>query len=867
MPRRRRNGENMQQQNANNAIFSTQYMPRPRITELFDQAARGNLIYVVAGAGYGKTQAVHQYIAQQENAVVRWVQLTENDNMGSHYWENLTHSISLDNPEMARQLRELGFPETLAQFKQFAAIQKSAEHRARSIFFVLDDFHLIHSAQSLTFAERCVNLRIPGVCIIIISRKEPELNAVSMLAKGKLSIITEDELRFTETEIAGFLAWRGVPFSARRLPQLSAETNGWVLALQLLSLVLKCTPDRFTLALDTMKQNIFKLMEAEAFRDFPVAMQKNLARLSLISNLPGALWGEISGDASFIQNTPQLASFLWFDSFVGSCRVHPLYLEFLRSRQDVLTEDETQDTYRKAAQWCVQNQFFMDAMRYYAELRQFACMRKLFLAHPFKLPHDTCEYFLGLFENLQPSEAERDDIDFLAIKHLYIPLLLSGMGQYEEATARCFDTIQAWEHSGSPFAPYLIFFACNNLAYLDMYRCVVTHEYHSTAYLKQAMEYYRRLPSPPATPAGAFSVADVQSFACLVGEGAPLADFDFFLEATRQNAEYIDGLPNNLYYGYDDLTACEIALFKNQLDEASTCAHRAIAKAREKNQYSIETMVLGYLLFIAMSRGEYPLVRELLGRLQASADNPDFWNRRLLCDLFTGFFYAQTGLADWIPAWLVMNETEVTSEVRIPTRELIVCAMGFLTARQYGRALTVLGNSYPRKPHERFLFGELVLATLTAAAKLKTGDTDGAVAELERAYALSFHGVFELPFVELGREFRSLAAAASKCPDCAIPADWLTATGRKAAAYAKKIGSIAEKFRQEQKIEDTVQLSDRERDILNDLYHGLSREEIAASRYLSVNTVKTILRSLYTKLDVSNNVEAVRLAIEKKLVE
>jgi len=160
-----------------------------------------------------------------------------------------------------------------------------------------------------------------------------------------------------------------------------------------------------------------------------------------------------------------------------------------------------------------------------------------------------------------------------------------------------------------------------------------------------------------------------------------------------------------------------------------------------------------------------------------------------------------------------------------------------------------------------------VLATLTAAAKLKTGDTDGAVIELERAYALSFQGVFELPFIELGREFHPLAVAASKLPDCTIPAEWLTAIDRKAAAYAKKIGTIAEKFKQEQKIENPIRLSDREREILSDLYHGLSREEIAASRYLSVNTVKTILRSLYTKLDVSNNVEAVRLAVEKKLVD
>ena len=857
----------MQHSNGNQSILSTQYMPRPRINELFDQASNSNLVYVIAGAGHGKTQAVHQYIAQQQDALVRWVQLTENDNRGFRYWENLTHSISLDNPEMALRLRELGFPESLTQFKQFAAIQKSAEHRSRRIFVVLDDFHLIHSEQSLTFAERCVNLQIPGVCIIIISRTEPELDVVPMLAKGKLSVVTEDELRFTEDETAEFLKWRGVSFSARRLPQIAEAANGWALALQLLSLVLKRTPDHFDLALGTMKQNVFKLMETEAFREFPEEMKKNLVRLSLISNLPGALWGEISGDTSFIQSTPQLASFMWFDSFISSFRIHPLYLEFLRNNQDVLTEDEKQDTYRKAAQWCTQNQFFTDAMYYYAKLRQFECMRNIFLAHPFKLPPDTCEYFLTIFEHLKPDETERENVHFLAIKHLYIPLMFSGMGKYEEAKARCFDTIREWENAENPFAPYLLCAVYSNLAYFDMYCCVATHEYNSGAYLKQAVSYYRQQPVPIATPTGAFSVADVQSFACLVGEGAPLSDFDRALEVVRQNAEYITELPNKLYYGYDDLTVCEIALFKNQLEEASACAHRAIEKAREKNQYSIEAMALGYLLIIAMCRSEYPLIREILKQLSVSSDNPDFWNRQLLCDMFTGFFYAQTGLTDRIPTWLVMNETEVTSEVRIPTRELIVCAMGYLNAKKYDHALTVLGSSYPRKPHERFLFGELVLATLTAAAKIRTGDTDGAYAELERAYALSFEGVFELPFIELGRDFHPLAVAAAGKADCTIPAEWLTLIDRKAAAYAKKIASTADKFKKEQKIEDTVQLSEREREILNDLYHGLSREEIAANRYLSVNTVKTILRSLYTKLDVSNNVEAVRLAIEKKLVD
>jgi len=52
-------------------------------------------------------------------------------------------------------------------------------------------------------------------------------------------------------------------------------------------------------------------------------------------------------------------------------------------------------------------------------------------------------------------------------------------------------------------------------------------------------------------------------------------------------------------------------------------------------------------------------------------------------------------------------------------------------------------------------------------------------------------------------------------------------------------------------------LSAREYEVLTDLYHGLSREEIAAHRFLSINTVKKIFQSIYIKLDASNNIDAI----------
>ena len=851
----------------NDAILTAQYITRPRINRLLRKAAQSKLVYVIAGAGYGKTQAVHHFVENQEDAIVRWVQLTEADNIGSRYWDNFTYSITYDNPDLADKLREFGFPETLARIKQFAEIIKNTEHRSKKTFLVLDDFHVIHSEQALTFAERCAYLDIPGACVIIISRQEPGINTVSLFAKGQVSIITEDDLRFTDDEILDFLQKRGVSFPPKNLPMIVDATKGWALAIQLFSLVIKRMPANMDLALATMKQNIFKLMETEAFNDFPENIQKLLVKLSLVSNLPLATSQELFHDETMMQDIPQLASFVWFDSLTGEDRVHPLYWEFLHSKQHILPPEERQDAYRQAAQWCSENNFSLDAMYYYAQSQDYARMEELLFSYPFKLPHDTCEYFLGIIGNLDPDNVKSGDLSLLMLKNFFTPLLLMGSGRYDEAEEKVFSVIKEWETRNTPVAILLLASGYSNLVYIDMYLCTTTHKYNAPEYLKKSIEYFKQSTLLPSKVSGAFYVADIRSLACLVGEGAEPGELEQFYESSKLTALYIAETHHNMYYGYEDLVACELAFFRNQPDLAKNHAHQAIFKAREKKQYSIEAMATQYLLRISMLEGDYPLAKEVLKQLRSGLDNPDFWNRQLLYDLFTGFFYAQIGLPKMAPSWLIMDEKEANSEVRIPTRELIVGVKSHIASKKYNQALTVLSNSYPRQPHERFLLSELTISLLTAVARVQTGDAPGAVQDFIKAYSLSFNGEFEIPFIELGKNLRPVVAAVSEQADHGIPDEWLKSISRKASVYAKKTAVIMNAFKGEKNIKDTIQLSERETEVLSDLYHGLSRDEIAEYRYLSVNTVKKILQSIYIKLDANNNVDAIRIALERKMIE
>ena len=846
-----------------NLLLFTHFMPRPRIDALLEKATKNKLVYIIAGAGYGKTQTVRNYLDMQQEAVIRWVQMSESDNLPSRFWEHLIHTVSSDNPELAAKMQELGFPETAAHFKQFAEILKNTEYRAQKTFFVLDDFHLIESEQITTFVERCTLFKISGVCVIIISKKEPGKNMIPLLAKGEASVITEDAFRFTEDEIAMFLEFKGISFSNKDLPKFLQVTEGWALAIQFLSLVLKKSPQNIDSALNSMKQNVFKLFEMEAFNDVPENIQKNLVKLTLFPGLPFVLLYEFEEIISFMQNDAQLTSFILFDSLHDDYKIHPIYLDFLKSKQHMLSDEEKLDVYCRTAEWCVLNKFYTDAMNYFAKSRQYDRMVETLFSHPFKLPRDKCEYFLNIFENIPTND---EDKNIILLKSYFIPLMLVGLSRYEEAEKLTLDVVRKWENVNAPLAHTILRGSYSNLAYIDMYTCTAMHQYNAPKYIKKSIDHAKVSAPSHAGNSSSFFVPHVRSYACLVGEGAEFSAFDKFLEATKQTAIYISETHHSMFYGYDDLVSAEIAYYKNQLDLAKKHAHNAVAKAREKNQHSIEAMAKQYLLRIAVFEGDAGLAKEILRQMRKNLNAPNFWNGQLLYDISAGLFYSLIGLPNMSPSWMTLDEKETASEVHMPIAELVVCLNTCIALKKYDQALTVLYNSYPRAPQDRFIFSELQLALIAAVAKVKNNDIFGAMEDFERAYEMSFNGSFETPFIELGKNLHQLTAVALTQEACKIPDEWLKKIDRKASVYAKKAAVVMNAFKGDEDIKNEVHLSEREQEVLKDLHDGLSRDEIAENRYLSINTVKKILQSIYIKLDANNNVDAIRIAIERKLL-
>lgn len=59
-----------------------------------------------------------------------------------------------------------------------------------------------------------------------------------------------------------------------------------------------------------------------------------------------------------------------------------------------------------------------------------------------------------------------------------------------------------------------------------------------------------------------------------------------------------------------------------------------------------------------------------------------------------------------------------------------------------------------------------------------------------------------------------------------------------------------------------VDLTPREQDVIARIVAGLSNDELAAELYLSINTVKTLIRSIYRKIGVTSRSQAVAWGVE-----
>jgi LuxR family maltose regulon positive regulatory protein len=218
---------------------------RPRLDTALSSAHR-SVTLVTANAGWGKSVAVRDWVTRVRRPVA-WLTLDRSDNEANRFLHQVLDAIRAAVPsagsEAARLLRESG-----ALSDRFAAAL--ADDVARldgGLTLVLDDVHLVDDPLVHARLTYLVEHAPSRLHLVVIARERPPLPIARWRARATVTEVSEPELAFRVEEAAALLAtFDGLRLAPEDVEALTAQTEGWAMGLHLAALTLRrsATGDR-----------------------------------------------------------------------------------------------------------------------------------------------------------------------------------------------------------------------------------------------------------------------------------------------------------------------------------------------------------------------------------------------------------------------------------------------------------------------------------------------------------------------------------------------------------------------------------------------------------------------------------------------
>jgi LuxR family maltose regulon positive regulatory protein len=831
------------------------HFKRPRLNQLFLEAVRCPLVVVCAGAGYGKTSAIHDFLEEYQ-PTVSWIQLSERDNVVPRFWEKITHNWARHDPSLARAMVELGFPDTREKLNRYLEmVRDHVEVKSRVV--VIDDFHCIEEPQVIRFLEESVFFYMPpGTSIFIVSRTPlRRVNIASLTAREQMFNISENDLRFTENELAQYFRRLDISARADNLREIMQDTEGWTFAINLIARSYQKAPGYGGYVRNAMKTNIFRLMETEIWDEISECLQNFLIRLSLIDHLSIDLIAHLAGkEKGLIAELEKQNAYVRRDNYINAYLIHPLFLEFLSTKQEYVTEEQKRETYAVAGDWCNQNGFKIDAMSYYEKMENYPSIVSILNELPAQIPHNIAQYASAIFDRA-PAQAF-DTVKFFAVIHLRT-YMCQGFLQKSVELAEYYEKkfLKLPESDGYRNRVLANLYFC--LAILRGFMCITDDRYDMDVYVEKLCKCLS-LPIIPGKN-GFYYPSPWFNLAGSSRKGAP----EEYIGALDRVRKHISHYPDMESWHEDDLARGELKFYRGNIRSAEIHISGAIKQLRLIRQFGLIHRALFYILRIAVSQGNYLKAERVLKDMKPFQGENEYPNRFIDYDISLSWYYYILGLPEKIPDWLKENFSPYSHAGFVENYANQMKARYCYATRNFSPLLSYIEEM---KMRESFLFGRVEMLAIESCVHYLMKNKKKAFAAFEEAYITASPNEITMPFIELGKDMRTLTSAALKYSDGKIPKPWLEDINRKSASYAKRRTHIAAKYKKANGLTDNIVFSPREAEVFADLVHGLSRAEIAANRGLSVNTIKMVIANIYSRLGAENLADLIRIAAERKLI-
>ena len=752
----------------------------------------------------------------------------------------------------------------------FTSVVSEVTARAEHVILIIDDLHELRSSDALAQLDQLIAHLPSSARMVLSSRRDPPLRLHHLRLADQLAEIRAGDLRFTERETHALLAAAGITLPGAATSALHERTEGWAAGLRLAVISLSGHPDpeRLVAEFSGTDRAIGEYLMAEMLERQPNDVQSMLLRTSLVDRINGELADLLAGRPGCEQMLLELED---ANAFVVSLdaqrtwfRYHQLLADFLRLELRRRFADELGGLHRRAAQWFADHGDVVEAVRHRLAAGDLTDAARLVADHSFRWVLDgqagTIDEVLQAFP--EGASAEHPD---LALAHAAAEL---NRGRLEEAAAQL-ALAECHVQSAPPARHRRLTVTIASL------RLALARR---SGQFTEVIEQVNLLGASVADDSDAIVMDSELRAVALLNLGivetwsGRLADAERHLSEGAALAQAIgrpylevacrahQGFPSKVVsvaqanergrravalaerYGLEDRPILATALgavggmaiWVGEFDEGERWLRRAWKVAEEKVEPAPAVLLHVATGMLHAGRGQH---RSALEEYASAAH---------LQSLLTGVH----ALAPRIAGWLATAQARLgmLDEARATLAGFSADAarMGAiyngraaisLIERDPAAALDALGNLWPSTPPVGPAFTLVEAHLLAGIAHLELGDRKAAAAAAEAALAAAEPDRLLFPFAITGA------------------AELLDVLPRHQTAHAALLADIVDLLRgaaspsaDRERLSEAEELSPSELRVLRYLPTNLTRPEIARELYVSINTVNTHVRNIYSKL-------------------
>ncbi len=803
----------------------------PRLLKLLEGIWNYPLTIVEAPMGYGKTTAV-KHVLNRVEADILWLKVY--DNSTDNFWDSFAQLFGELKEGLDRSFVHLGLPSDAVSKREALNLLNDIEF-SRKCVLVIDDYHLLDSPEIDHFLTVLIENEIKNLHIVLTQRYTKLYSLEELSLKGLLYHIAQESFELSSKDIMAYYNLCGVLISETQAEYLYSKTEGWISALYLM--LLSFLEDGMLEPPDS----IYKLIEKIVYGPLSDELKEFSLKLSIFDKFTKHQAAFICGDKNVSKMLIDIVGrniFISYDSHFKTYQIHSLFRDYLLEIMDSRGTNFKIALHRKAAEWYLQNHEYATARQFWYFCGDFENIllsieeekAKTFTQHNMKMLskylnecpeeiksrhhyallilsihlilHNEFQMFGRICKAVSENINKDDSLDDMQRRELFGELqILLGIAGFNDLKKMTFHFEKAWQLLGQGTSIFNVDvdWSHGSPSILYLYYRESGKLLENLENLKNGLPCYRKL-----------------------------------THGHSSGGEYV--MEAEWHYNTGDFISAEIAL------------NKALYKARPIGQWGIELAAMFLQMRIDWMKGDLEhmfyilegMRKEMAGRVEYQ-----YLHKVELCEMS---MYAQLDQSYKIPESLARPKS---GDIR-----LLHASYGMFNII-YGRVLLInaqyielLGSAeyfletasfYPN------LLGVIYTYIYMAAANLKIHRDIEALENLKKAMEIAMPDKLYMPFVE-------------NCDYIELLVHQLTTWGaykdeakqilKLYKVYATGKAKIKEKYFPE----DNRELTDREAEIAHLAAEGLTNREIADRLFISTNTVKSALKSVYSKLSISSRV-------------